>query len=424
MFSYWEDNTFKDLELGVRYERAIGRTALETQVLNRFTHLTVDSVIRRPPEETVYAVGSKVREHIGRIVARFRRDERLTLEASAEGVFNGLSNRSARSVGGVANILPTADVEISERRGEAGAALTWKPNGRYTMDAALKAETSYLVATGTTETERTFTFLKPKLALAWSPDKDTQARIRAEREISQVDFGYLINYQELSGQLIIGNASLRPRRTWVLEAVIERRFWNGGNLQLTARRRQMDDVIDAAPLVIAGGVYSLASNIGKGRATDLIVNVTLPLKRLGLDRAMMKGTVTRTWSRVIDPTTGARRPLSGQSPVMAELHFSQDFPQWKLNWGIDAFYRGRSTLYRPFNTEAIAGWPHVNVFVERRFEPAYTLRLEVQNLPGVHTPQRIEVFSGLRGAAPLSYADEKHLSSGPLAYVRLRRAFE
>ena len=109
---------------------------------------------------------------------------------------------------------------------------------------------------------------------------------------------------------------------------------------------------------------------------------------------------------------------------MAELHLAQDLPRWTLNWGMDAFYRGPSTLYRPFGNEAVAGWPHVNVFVEYRIRPTLNLRVELQNLPGTHVRQTIDVFSGLRGASPLVYRDEKRLSVGPLLFVRLRRTFE
>jgi len=423
-YSYHEANTYRQGEVGLRYERSLGRTGLETQILNRFSANTLDQDRRRPPQPTVAAQDSNWREHVGRVVARFKRDDKLTLEASAEGAVNTFENHGALSVDGTPVPLPNADLDVNEHRGEVGAGMTWKPNGEFNLDTALKAESSSLAATGTAGVQRSFTYLKPKATFTWTPDKDTQVRLRAEQEVGQLSFFYFISYQEFSGQFVLGNTALRPPRTWVLEAQFQRRFWNGGDLQLTARRRALKDVVDPALMFTPNGVYNVIGNIGDGNVTDLIANMTLPLKRFGLDRAIIKGVVTHSRARVTDPVTGRERPLSGQPQFLAELHFTQDFPQWSLNWGIDAFYRGSSAFYRPFVTEALAPWPHVNVFLERRFKPAYTLRLEVQNLPGAHTRQRIEVFDGMRNTSPLSYVDEKRLSNGPLLFVRLRRAFE
>ncbi len=118
----------------------------------------------------------------------------------------------------------------------------------------------------------------------------------------------------------------------MLEAVLERRFWTGGTLVLTARRYALRDVVDTAPLFTPGGVIGIVSNIGEGRQTDLAASLTAPLKPLGLNGVMLKGGVTWIHSRATDPTTGQRRRLSGQSAVVADAHLSHDLPRWKLTW--------------------------------------------------------------------------------------------
>lgn len=133
-----------------------------------------------------------------------------------------------------------------------------------------------------------------------------------------------------------------------------------------------------------------------------------------------------TWQRALmaDPVTGLQRQFSNYPTLLGEWRFAQDFPLWKWNWGIDAFYRGGSTLYRPFGNEVVAAWPHVNVFWERRLKPTLALRVEVQNLPGTAPRVLTYAYQGLRGRSPLLYADDKRLSVGPLLYLRLGKTFD
>lgn len=420
------DDLYKQGEFGLRYERSFGRMTIETQVLERLTDYSNSSITRRPPTAFDFELDSQESETIGRTVVRFKKDDRLTLEASAEGALNSIGSRSARTVDGVFQVLPLADISADERRGEFAGEVAWKPNGRFSLDASIKIETSDLTARGDANQGRRFTYLKPRAVLGWSPDKQTQLRLRAEREVGQVAFGNFISGIALNTGLVeTGNPNILPQQAWIAEAVLERRFWNTGSLTLTARRQELRNVVDPAPFRLAtGAVIQLDSNIGDGSETNLIANSTLPLKRLGLGDAILKATVQRDRRRVRDPTDGRLRPLSGQPGVRAELHFTQDFPRRKMNWGVDAFYRGASTLYRPFSTESISGWPRLNVFVEYRPRSDLNLRLEVQNLPGSHGRQTIALYSGLRDRSPLVYRDERGLTVGPLVLFRVRKTLD
>lgn len=417
--------SYRKGELGARYERTVGRFTLETQALERVIRHRVNYDTRRPPAPSDFTAAANETESVARALLRFKPTDKFTLEGFVEGALNGIDTLSSVTSAGMPQALPASDVAIRERRGEAGVTLNWKPNARFSLDAALKTETSTLTASHDVDLTRRFTYPKPRLAITWAVDKRTQLRLRAEHEVGQLSYGYFVTIDEFnSGQVRVGNPDLRPQRAWTAEAVLERQFWTGGALVLTARRKALRDVIDVAPLFAASGPVGVFANIGNGRETDLIASLTLPLKPFGLRDAMLKATVTSSRARVPDPVTGRERQLSGQSALLGELHFTQDFPQWKLNWGVDAFYRGASTLYRPFGDEALGGWPHVNVFIEYRPKPALNLRLEVQNLPGTHTPLLVSNYAGLRGASPLNYVDDKRLSVGPLVFVRARRTFE
>ena len=425
VYSFNLKETYRQGELGVRYERTRGRFTLETQVLERLTAHQIAQDSRRPPAPTTFLTAADESESVARALLRFKPTDKFTLESFVEGALNGIDTLSSGTQDGAPVILPSADVRIREHRGEAGATMNWKPNARFSLDLAMKVETSTLVATRDVELSRRFTYPKPRAAITWSLDKSTQLRLRAEHEVGQLSYGNFVSFTEYeSGQVRVGNTNLRPQRSWTAEAVVERQFWTGGALVLTVRQKALRDVIDVAPVSSSAGLFGTFANIGDGHETDLIANLTLPLKPLGLDRATLKATVTRAHARVADPVTGQERQLALLPEWQGELHFAQDFPQWKLNWGVDAFYRGAATLYRPFGNEATGGWPHVNVFIEYRPTPPLTLRLEVQNLPGAHTPLIVSNYAGLRGASALNYVDDKRLSVGPIVFVRARRTFE
>ncbi|MBN9318849.1 MAG: TonB-dependent receptor [Caulobacterales bacterium] len=421
-FSYRWRQAYRRGEAGVRWERAFGRAGLELQALERITIEDRQDETVRPPAPTTFDFDHTDREHIVRAVLRFKQSEALTLETFAEAAVNGFENASTGTVNGAPRFIPVANVEVTERRGETGASLAWKPGPRFSLDAALKVEASDLEASGDVVAQRDFVYAKPRLALSWSPDGETQVRLRAEHEVGQVGFSSFISSAESNtGQIRVGNPQLRPQRAWVAEAAVQRRFGQGGDVSLTVRSKALRDVVDVAPVFSPQGVFAMTANIGDGRETALIASATVPLKRLGLGGAMLKGGFTLLDQTVTDPLTGRERPLSYTAQRMADLHFTQDFPQWNTNWGLDLLYRGGVTVYRPFGDETTAAWPRLNVYVERRLRPDLALRIEVQNLPGVRSRQTFSVYDGPQDRSPLLYVDEKRLSVGPILFVRLRK---
>ncbi len=147
----------------------------------------------------------------------------------------------------------------------------------------------------------------------------------------------------------------------------------------------------------------------------------VPLKRFGLGDSTIRAVITWQKARITDPVSGLQRNLSGLSELQEELHFAQDLPRWKLNWGLNASWQSGGVLYRPFGNESLDSWLNVGVFAERRLPADMTFRVEAQNLSGQAPRNVISVFSGLRDHSPLLYIDDKRLSVGPILYLRLRK---
>jgi hypothetical protein len=166
-------------------------------------------------------------------------------------------------------------------------------------------------------------------------------------------------------------------------------------------------------------------NIGDGEQTELAATITLPLKRFGLNGAMVKGSVTRSWSAVTDPTTGQRRTIWFDNParLFGELHFTYDLPRYKVNFGLDAFYFGPFTLYRPQGTDRTGAQPRVNIFAEYRIKPDFTVRAEALNVTDLTVHYTVKSYGGPRHLSPLLYADDRDLGINPAVLLRVRRSF-
>jgi hypothetical protein len=418
-------DVYQQGELGARYERAFGkRMNLEAQLLERVSDHDQTSSTHRPPVLNDFNETDTFTEQVARATLRFKRDEKLTLEGSAEGSFNTIDTTSALTLAGVATPLPASNVKVHEDRGEFGALMSWKPAAKLGLTAAMKLETSTLTATRDVMLTRGLTFWKPRAVLSWTPAKQTQVRLRAEREISQINFyNYVANNEFASGVIRTGNPGLQPQKAWVGEATVEQQFWGGASAVVALRRKLFTDVVDARYVGTSGAIG--IGNIGDGEQTELTATVTVPLKRFGLNGAMIKGTVTKSWSAVTDPTTGQRRTIwfSNPAALQGDLHFTYDLPRHKLNFGFDAFYYGPYTLYRPQGTERSGGQPRLNIFAEYRIKPTFTVRLEALNVTDLTVHSTVKYYGGPRNIAPLLYADDRYLGINPAVLLRVRRSF-
>jgi outer membrane receptor protein involved in Fe transport len=299
--------------------------------------------------------------------------------------------------------------------------VTWKPSKPLGITAQLKVETSRLVSTGDVNLTRTLTYAKPRVVLSYSLDKNTQVRFREEHEVLQINFfNFVANSEFNSGSIRAGNPNLRPQRQWVTEATIERQFWTGASMVLTLRHRDLIDVLDAVPVGTTGAFAQ--GNIGRGKSTDVIATLTMPLKRLGLDGAMVKGSVTAIDARVTDPVTHLKRQMLA-NPLNMDLHFAYDMPRQKLNWGVDTLTSGTFILARPAGREINHPFTRLDAYIEYRYRPTLTFRLEVANITNVHPLQRIEYYAGLRNVAPLLYSDNRTPGAGQRVLFRVRRTF-
>lgn len=421
-------------ELGLNFDRKFGtRWELEALALQKLGKSEFVSTSEAGPSLTRFTSDVKTGESIARGTLRYVRSEALRVEAGAETAFNFREAQVGLAVDGVPVAVPASDVRVEELRGETFAQGTWRATEDLTFEAGVRVERSTISQTGDAEKERTFTFAKPRFVATWTPGEGNQFRLRVEREVGQLNFGDFVSTANLTTGLVsAGNAELGPDQTWVFEAAIEKRFWGKGALVVELRHEKITDVIDRAPFFgadpdgfgpLGAPVFDSPANIGDGINNELEVNLTLPLERLGVKGGEFKADVTLRDSEVTDPTTGAKRGISGQRGDVINLNFRQDLPERDISWGVFYFAGWDETYYRFDQVQRSEIRTFLGAFVTYTPDPRLSVLFELSNGVPFEFVRERRVYDGPRNVSPLRYIEVFETQSQPRLFVRLRKTF-
>ncbi|WP_395672859.1 TonB-dependent receptor plug domain-containing protein [Phenylobacterium sp.] len=422
----------RQTELGARFTRPFGtRATLEVLGLHQTERENNQSAFATPGERVSFGLLTDASETIGRSVLKHQASPRVTLEFGAEAALNRLESLSDLSLNGVPTPLPAANVEVEERRGEVFGRGSWRPTEALTLEAGVRYEASTISSEGDLALEKSLRFAKPRVAATWSPSAALQVRASLERTVGQLDFDDFVasaNFNTGQG-VTAGNPDLTPEQAWVAEGAVERRFWGAGVVSLTVRYAQISDVNDRGPVraVAPDGsavIFDQPMNIGDGWKREIVGALTLPLARLGLTGAVIRGEATWRRSQVTDPTTGEKREISALHPVDWTASFVHDLPRLRLSYGVDLYGGWRETNYRYDVVQSVKlEEPFVRPFIEWRPQPDLSIRAEGINMSrrGIRITQ--DRYGGPRNTHPLLYVDDRDLTFGRGFYVRVRKTF-
>ena len=426
-------------ELGARYSRPLTASlALEAVAFQQFNETNSTSHFEAPGLGRDFKLDRTGQESVGRIALKKRQSAQLSFEASLEGALNKMDSHTGLFVNKIASVVPAANVQIEERRAEITLRGTWRATDALTLEAGLRQEATNTTSKGDVVLDNQLKFTKPRLAATWVISPARQLRLRYEREVGQLNFEDYVatNSVASTGTLSVGNPDLTPQQAWVSEAAFEQRLWGSGALVLTARHFELNDVVDRVPVYSATGVIlaDAPGNIGHGVRNEVQASLTLPLDRLGIRAAQVRGQVTRRDSEVLDPITGKTRQIStlksnggrdaaGTSPLNWDLHFTQDIPRLSSVWGFDVVGAHHDSAYRLSEIETKKNTTLVNLFTEYRARPNLTLRVEAQAINHRNTLRIREVFVGPRSGGVVDYIDLRNLQWDGSLNISLRRSF-
>jgi hypothetical protein len=373
-----------------------------------------------------------LREDVARLAWQYL-DGGLKLESGAEGAINVLSSRSTLTLGGAPVILPAANIRVQEKRVEFFSTATWRFSPALMSEMGARYETSTLTQSGDSSLTKDLSFLKPRWLTTWIPAPGHELRLLLERQVGQLVFRDFASSTSLNSNIVTGgNKNLEPAHSWNISLAWERHFWDRGSLVLEAKREFISQVVDRVPVFAGAKVYNAVGNIGSGTRDSLQTNLILPLDAMGLTGVTIKGEGTWRNSRVRDPATGLYRTIGGGqtygSPafVFTSLtEISYDMPTQKLQLGITVHtHAGTQDLeYRIDEVDATHHDIKLGVYAEYKPTPVWTMRAFVRDVMQTSAFRDRDVYTGLRGRAPLLYVEHRELNNGAVLGINVQHDF-
>ena len=431
-------------EIGLNYKLPLtADLELEVLGLSKAAQGSLDATGAVGASFSQFSIEATAGESIGRSILRWRQSPELSFEGGGEIAFNYREQQIGLIDNGDVIPLPSSDVRVEELRGEVFAQGTWRIDPKLSLEGGVRVERSTITQSGDQDRERSFNYPKPRLLATWSPTETDQIRLRAEREIGQLNFQDFASSVDLNSSVkTFGNNDLRPEQIWIYEAAFEKRFWENGAVVLTLRHEDISDVVDELPFIVLvddddDGVLDDADNdgvpderlvsgpgnIGDGKNDVVELNVTLPLDKLGVGGGELK--LESQWqnSEVTDPLTGEKRRISGQRPDTIELSYRQDLPELKLTYGFGWYGGWSERRYRLQEIQSLDLRNFFSSFIEYKPTPSFTLRAELNNLDPYRFNIERRVFDGPRGTGGLDYIELERRNSQVIGFIRARWVF-
>lgn len=350
----------------------------------------------------------------------------LTVEAGGEMAFNALDVSNSLTTGGVPQVLPSANLKIEEERAEAFLTASMKPTAQLAVEAGVRIETSTITQSGDVDQEKTLTFPKPRVTLAYALTPHSQLRARLERTVGQLNFEDFAASGDLAdGALNAGNADLEPQRAWVSELAFEQRFWDKGAFVLTGAYSAVEQVSDVVPIRTPTRVFDGPGNLGEGTLQELTADLTLPFERLGRPGLTLRTSYTWRRSRVTDPTTGEDRPFSSINPWQATFNLTQEIPEWNMAFAVNAMTLGnKPRQYRVSETRYDQTTPYVNLQWHYRPSPDLIFLVQVfENAFSREKRRQRVIYQGPRSDGRISLFEQRSAQMEPFVMFRVRKTY-
>lgn len=412
-------------EFGATYTRPVGdRLTSETRFIHEqatddevSTYSVTDAGVAEP--ESRFESASESSETILRSLLRWERSEALTFEGGGEVAYNRLDAVQELSQGGTPIPLPSDEITVEELRGEVFGKLAWRVSPTLSFESGLRFEASNISQSGDSQNEETFTYIKPRAQLTWTPWANNQFRARLEREVGQLDFGDFAASASLDDDNVLGgNADLQPEDRWVAEVAYERRFWGEGVISLTYRHDEIRNAIDVIPLEDG---LSAVGNIGDGTLDQLSVNLVLPTEKLGVPGGRFGFRNDWNHTEVTDPTTGRTRAISGLRASQPVISFAQDLPAQKINWSIAWLPSLAQYTYDPDQTFGFDGTDYFEASIEWKPVTGLSITAKVNVWDDFNIYRT--VYADRSAARPVAFIDERHVNPEDFLSITVRKTF-
>jgi hypothetical protein len=392
------------------------RSGVTTEFATRNENQPVEAVFR------IQNDWSGIKAHAIQFGAEFAYN-RLAARFSAEEFLNGASQGTDAS-----NVL------VRETRLEPFVSDVWTISPTWKLEAGAIFEFSKLRLSGASTANRSFQFAKPRLVATWTASKETTFEFRAERQVAQLNFEEFATSVDLGqGNLVdAGNQDLVPEQVTTFSALVRRKFFDRGSIQLLGSYELIKDTQDLVPVEIipaTGPRFFVdgAGNIGKGRKWNAELEITLPFdwltRSIGITGMELKYVGHYHGSRVTDAVTGQKRRVSFRPEWHQTYEFRHDLAKAGMAYGVTINTQSPVTasFVNQFRTQR--NLTDVQAFVEYRKLKWGTLRLRAFHLGGSPFERRRFIYSGTRAGGVVTQIVQRRRELDPQFELTLSGKF-
>jgi outer membrane receptor protein involved in Fe transport len=349
------------------------------------------------------------------------------IQFGAEFAYNrlGARFRGVEVIGNGAPDVSTSNVLVQETRLEPFISDVWNVSPALKIESGVIFEFSKLELSGGSVAKRSFQFAKPRLAATWTANKTTTMEFRAEHQVAQLDFNEFATSVDLGvNQVDAGNKDLLPEKTTTFSALVRKKFFERGSIQLLGSYVLVRDTQDLIPVAAGGGVFfDGTGNIGNSRRWNAELEITLPFdwitKPLGVTGMELKYVGHYHGSRVTDPVTGEKRVRSFNPVWHQTFEFRHDIAKPGLAWGVEVNVSGPQKAYFVSQYRFQQNFENIAAFIEYKKFKLGTIRLKAFNITGSPFERDRFLYSGTRASGTVTQIIERRRKLDPVLLVSL-----
>ncbi|MGX7953578.1 TonB-dependent receptor plug domain-containing protein [Tsuneonella sp. HG249] len=419
-------------EVGGDYEFGLGPGRLKAIGLRRFNHEPYLEEVITDYADATPSIGDGYLQvgGLGEAIARGEYSWKMLggdWQLSGEAAFNSLDNVASLGTLGAGDDFsyspyPEGTGAVSEDRYEALLSFGRPLTRTLSFQIIGGAEHSTITQTGANGLTRSFFRPKGTLSLAWKPSDTFDASLKIRRRVLQLSFYDFLARANLNDNTVnSGNTDLRPQQDWSYEGEINKKLGPWGSQQFRFIYRDVSDFVDIIP--VPGGGEAIG-NIPKSWAAAIVSNSTINFDPIGLKGLKFDGGFVFQTSRLRDPFTGETRQWRGFTTRQVFGTLRHDVPNTDWAWGAEANHNYVKPRYRSNEVDRVWEGPWwASLFVEHKNLFGLTVRADAGNLLNARSRRERIIYTGLRGASPISSIESRDRLIGPTFTLSVRGNF-
>ncbi|MEM8499042.1 MAG: hypothetical protein AAF542_13525 [Pseudomonadota bacterium] len=348
-----------------------------------------------------------------------------TWQLAVEGVFNFTDASSLVLSGENGDALVSAEIangssRVEERRYQATLSHGRALGSRTRAQLSLGIEQSNLQQSGDSGLQREFTRPKGQLSVSYQINPATLLSVRLAREVGQLDFFDFISSVNLdTNNAAAGNPDLVPPQIWLLELQLERQLGDSGDVSLTLKHEDIEDIVDQIPI----GASEAAGNLDSATRYGMQWVSTLYLDQFGFKGGQLRLDYLLQYSELNDPLTGESRRINEDtiSDFFAELR--HDIPGSDWAWGINyARFREADVLRLDERSHSASDLGEAKIFLEHKNLFGLKLNVSARNLLDSYDQFERSVYVQRRDG-PLDFRENRFRKFGAVYEIQLEGSF-